>query len=171
MNRCEQVEKLLLTGESLSQDDQDHLNLCPSCQKTASLITDLCDAGKQVAMSDVVEPNLVASVRRKVLEQIEPRPARRWVRAVSALGAGVLGVVFLLVVIGRNPQPDKEPGEDLLAFMDEVALDQWSEQEYEELGIESDLLGEVDMATEGYGEDWSVPLSDSYLALEDIMEI
>ena len=171
MNRCEQVQGSLLAGEPLGKDDRLHVDSCEHCQQTMLMINHLAEAGKELAVAEDVDPGVTAAVRQAVMEKMEPRANRRWALAASALTAGVLGLVVMLIVMGQNTQPGAGPGSqsDFLAFMD-VSVDNWGFENDEDMDLASDLLGAADSVNdEDY--DWSMPLSDSYLALEEILEI
>ena len=115
---CQDVEKILIEGEKVTDEVREHLASCSSCRSLARLM----DGVMQPVPSAALDKAVLTQVKAEMRMRAKRRPA--WIHVVYAAAAAV--VLMLSVWIGhRNFWNDglTTPDETVVADVQETGID------------------------------------------------
>jgi predicted anti-sigma-YlaC factor YlaD len=121
MKTCEPIQEKLVSGESLTPQEQDHVNSCDDCRSFQQTAQAIARSGEVVRSLETVPAKEIQAVKEQVANRL--RPARASVHlawASAAMLVGILGTVMVLSgVFGQKENLQTE--ERVLALLDEVS--------------------------------------------------
>ncbi|MBW1811563.1 MAG: hypothetical protein JRJ87_25475 [Deltaproteobacteria bacterium] len=171
MNLCETIIEKLVAGQTLSPEQQSHLDKCPDCQSILATQTAVVEAAAAYRQLDEVGPAETAKVTALLNR---PKQSRRTFRRVALTSmALILGILATVAFLAGNfePRDHDESGEKLLALLDEVSDIANPSSEVESLSDgDLPLFAMGLMEDDDNGDEFELRLPGSYQVLEEALE-
>jgi hypothetical protein len=130
MKPCEPIQEKLVSGESPTQEEQNHISSCDDCRSFQETTQAIARSAETVRGLQAVPAKEIQAVQEHVTDRIRPvRVAFRLAWAAAAMLLGIIGTVVVLSGVFETDE-SAQTEDRLLTLIDEVSdITQLAEEE------------------------------------------
>lgn len=171
MKPCDVIQEVLAAGESLTDEQRTHLEICRECGDMQAAMNLIASTGDSIRALAKPSDGDVAMVQEAVARKT--RPSRPLFRLAWASAAMVVGILLAIGILSNTfgPDPVDQSEERLIALLDEVSqiADPDEEETTDSADAEGLYLAEV-LLEEDTQVDTELQLPESYQLLEQALD-
>jgi hypothetical protein len=171
MKQCDVIQEILVSSQTLTPEQQAHLEGCRDCATFRATIEEVVASRAPVRVLSEPSVDEIRAMQETVARKTRP-PRAGW-RLAWASAAMVLGILLAIAILSDTFGTDnlEQSEERLIALLDEVAeiADPYEESSTEIIGDGGLYLAEV-LLEDSSAVDTELQLPESYQLLEQALE-